>query len=451
MAAKASWEIDPETRSKLSQIQKKEGAGNDKCCDCGAPSPQWVRFFSFPFLYFGGDEGRGGWVFVCLCVWWHVYGVLWLTRELLYEQASPKFGNFICLTCAGTHRGLGVHVSFVRSISMDAFKSAEIARMDRGGNKRWQEFFTANNPQGATFEECTVKERYDCETGEEWKERLSAEVEGREFDEAEFKARMEEMRRKREEKEREREKAGSKQASRSATPLGGKGVAGRTESPAAAAGRGGKGPGITPEQKAQNEAYFARMGEANAGRPEGLAPSQGGKYGGFGSAPPPAAGGPGNGGEGGMPGADDFQKDPIAALGKGFGWFGGMVSKQAKMVNDSYLQPTAKNVSTAEAMRVGTESLTNCCSSRHRISQHKHEAASQLPARGSRRAPRGPLRASIALSKVRMLVRLRWRSGARVVPRLSRRRRTSGTASVRRRTLVVAALAVAVAVWGRVR
>lgn len=26
----------------LAALQKKEGTGNDRCCDCGAPSPQWV-------------------------------------------------------------------------------------------------------------------------------------------------------------------------------------------------------------------------------------------------------------------------------------------------------------------------------------------------------------------------------------------------------------------------
>lgn len=39
------------------------------------------------------------------------------------------------------HRGLGVHISFVRSITMDAFKAAEIERMRVGGNGRWREFF----------------------------------------------------------------------------------------------------------------------------------------------------------------------------------------------------------------------------------------------------------------------------------------------------------------------
>ena len=211
---------------------------------------------------------------------------------------------------------------------MDAFKQNEILRMQYGGNKNWQDFFTKNN--ATPFDECTIKERYDCEVGEEYKERLTAQVEGREFDKAVF--------------QKERAVILAKQGSRSATPAGGERKAvgsqggSRTASPAPAPAR--RGPGISAEQKAQNEAYFARMGDANSSRPDTLPPSQGGKYGGFGSAAPepPTA-------EGGIPSADEFQKDPVAALTKGFGWFSAAVGKQAKIVNDSYIQPTAKNVS----------------------------------------------------------------------------------------------------------
>jgi ADP-ribosylation factor GTPase-activating protein 1 len=252
-------------------------------------------------------------------------------------QASPKFSTFICLTCAGTHRGLGVHISFVRSISMDAFKQNEISRMQNGGNKAWQDFYNQNS--GTSFEESTIKERYDSEVGEEWKERLTAKVDGTEFDKAAW--------------SKERATILQKQASRSATPVGAAGKkpmagigsdpASRSESPAR-----GKG-GLPPAQKAKNEAYFAKMGEANASRPDDLPPNQGGKFSGFGSAPAeperPQAG---------MPSADEFQKDPVAALTKGFGWFSSVVGKQAKVVNDSYIQPTAKTVSSAKLEKTFT-------------------------------------------------------------------------------------------------
>ena len=36
-----------------------------------------------------------------------------------------------------------MHISFVRSITMDAFKAVEIERMRVGGNSVWKEFFGA--------------------------------------------------------------------------------------------------------------------------------------------------------------------------------------------------------------------------------------------------------------------------------------------------------------------
>lgn len=45
-----------------------------------------------------------------------------------------------------------------------------------------------------------------------------------------------------------------------------------------------------------------------------------------------------------LPGFDDLQRDPVAALTKGFGWFTSTVGKTAKNVNDGFIQPTAQKV-----------------------------------------------------------------------------------------------------------
>ncbi|KAK3626842.1 ADP-ribosylation factor GTPase-activating protein gcs1 [Elasticomyces elasticus] len=286
------WEVDPETRSKLLEIQKRNE--NNKCVDCGAPSPQWI---------------------------------------------SPKFSIFFCLSCSGIHRGLGVHISFVRSATMDALKISEIARMSAGGNKPWRDFFSShpsNTIIDRKFEDCTISERYDSEAGEEWKDRLTAKVEGTEYVPGIAKPVV----------------SRAKQASVEDAPASGRNTP--LDRVAAVPQRT-----ASPGQQGRNEAFFARMGNENAGRPEGVAPAQGGKYAGFGSAPSSSSN---SNSTGSVPSADEFQKDPVAALTKGFGWLSGSVSKQAATIQKSYIAPGVSSLQSGElaasAQRLASQGLS---------------------------------------------------------------------------------------------
>ena len=191
--------------------------------------------------------------------------------------------------------------------------------MELGGNERWRKFWEEKTGNGwdspgrgaDRAAAARLEGVYGGEVGEEWKERLGCEVEGREFTGMPVKER------------RQMESKGMDEAT------------GRTSSPMTRFGK---------SQKEMNENFFARKGDENASRPEGLRPSEGGKYGGFGSEPMPPPGGSNNTGGAGMPGVDEFQKDPVAALSKGFGWFTGAVGKGAKSVNDGWIQPTAQKV-----------------------------------------------------------------------------------------------------------
>ncbi|ETW09490.1 hypothetical protein H310_00060 [Aphanomyces invadans] len=103
--------------------------GNNKCVDCDAPYPQW---------------------------------------------ATVSYGTFMCLECSGRHRGLGVHLSFVRSVSMDSWTDKQIRLMQLGGNDHFRsEFDKAGVPKTLS-----IAQKYNTPQAEAFRNRLNALVEG---------------------------------------------------------------------------------------------------------------------------------------------------------------------------------------------------------------------------------------------------------------------------------